>query len=307
MYAKLKPVRCSHRCWRPHRAHRSRTQTLPDPDLIRLFMEEAREELAKIEQHYPVWEQNPLESESLLIVRRSFHRSRAAGAWSTLAISVNLHGRSRICSIAWWMALCRARRRCWRRCAVRWMYCRSWSPSWIRVTSDAPTWAHSPPERTRWPEAAAVRSRLQRRRPQPASPMRRSTPRQHPHTVSRTSRSSWSTVPQCHRARTRQLRRFPSTSRMRKHSLEIDNVNLDALLDPVKIPEDLVEPPDDALRDIYARETASHVATVRAGSRANGSTVHRTCCRKRSIGPATRWSAARPWPRRATAFGWPSR
>ncbi len=53
--------------------------TLPDPDLIRLFMEEAREELVKIEHHYPIWDQNPLESEALLVVRRSFHTLKGSG------------------------------------------------------------------------------------------------------------------------------------------------------------------------------------------------------------------------------------
>ena len=53
--------------------------TLPDPDLIRLFMEEAREELAKIEHHYPIWDQNPLEGEALLVVRRSFHTLKGSG------------------------------------------------------------------------------------------------------------------------------------------------------------------------------------------------------------------------------------
>ena len=66
--------------------------------------------------------------------------------------------------------------------------------------------------------------------------------------------------------------------------------------------------PDAALREIYARETASHVGTVRAwlGARA-AHPARRTCCPKRSIAPAIRWSAARPWPKRATAYAWPNR
>jgi chemosensory pili system protein ChpA (sensor histidine kinase/response regulator) len=43
-------------------------------------------------------------------------------------------------------------------------------------------------------------------------------------------------------------------------SIEIENVDLDRLLDPVKSPEETEQ--DAALRDIYARETASHVGTV---------------------------------------------
>jgi chemosensory pili system protein ChpA (sensor histidine kinase/response regulator) len=53
--------------------------TLPDPDLIQLFVEEAKEELAKIEQQFPIWDHNPLESEALLIVRRSFHTLKGSG------------------------------------------------------------------------------------------------------------------------------------------------------------------------------------------------------------------------------------
>jgi chemosensory pili system protein ChpA (sensor histidine kinase/response regulator) len=55
------------------------TETIPDPDLIQLFVEEAKEELAKVEQQFPIWDHNPLESEALLIVRRSFHTLKGSG------------------------------------------------------------------------------------------------------------------------------------------------------------------------------------------------------------------------------------
>jgi chemosensory pili system protein ChpA (sensor histidine kinase/response regulator) len=55
------------------------TATIPDPDLIQLFVEEAKEELAKIEQQFPIWDHNPLESDALLIVRRSFHTLKGSG------------------------------------------------------------------------------------------------------------------------------------------------------------------------------------------------------------------------------------
>ncbi len=55
------------------------TATIPDPDLIQLFVEEAKEELAKIEVQFPIWDHSPLESDALLIVRRSFHTLKGSG------------------------------------------------------------------------------------------------------------------------------------------------------------------------------------------------------------------------------------
>jgi len=53
--------------------------TAPDPDLIRLFIEEAQEEVAKIQKHLPIWDLNPMESDALHIVRRSFHTLKGSG------------------------------------------------------------------------------------------------------------------------------------------------------------------------------------------------------------------------------------
>jgi chemosensory pili system protein ChpA (sensor histidine kinase/response regulator) len=50
-----------------------------DPDLVKLFIEEAREELARIQQYFPEWDQNPLEREALVTVRRSFHTLKGSG------------------------------------------------------------------------------------------------------------------------------------------------------------------------------------------------------------------------------------
>ena len=50
-----------------------------DPELVKLFIEEAREELVKIERAFPVWDQNPLEREALVTVRRSFHTLKGSG------------------------------------------------------------------------------------------------------------------------------------------------------------------------------------------------------------------------------------
>ncbi len=66
--------------------------TIPDPELTRLFIEEASEEVAKIQQRFPIWDLNPLETEALLSVRRSFHTLKGSGAWSMRVTSVNLPG-----------------------------------------------------------------------------------------------------------------------------------------------------------------------------------------------------------------------
>jgi chemosensory pili system protein ChpA (sensor histidine kinase/response regulator) len=50
-----------------------------DPELMKLFIEEAQEELGRIQRGFPVWEQNPLEREVLITVRRSFHTLKGSG------------------------------------------------------------------------------------------------------------------------------------------------------------------------------------------------------------------------------------
>jgi len=50
-----------------------------DPELVSLFIEEAREELTKIQKHFPAWEQNPLEQDGLVTMRRSFHTLKGSG------------------------------------------------------------------------------------------------------------------------------------------------------------------------------------------------------------------------------------
>ena len=50
-----------------------------DPELAKLFVEEAREELEKITRQFAIWEQNPLEQPVLAAVRRSFHTLKGSG------------------------------------------------------------------------------------------------------------------------------------------------------------------------------------------------------------------------------------
>src|SRR5215468_8061705 len=52
---------------------------LADPELMKLFIEEAQEELSKIQHGFPVWDQNPLERDSLVTVRRSFPTLKGSG------------------------------------------------------------------------------------------------------------------------------------------------------------------------------------------------------------------------------------
>jgi chemosensory pili system protein ChpA (sensor histidine kinase/response regulator) len=50
-----------------------------DPELVKLFTEEANEELAKIQRGFPAWDENPLERDALITVRRSFHTLKGSG------------------------------------------------------------------------------------------------------------------------------------------------------------------------------------------------------------------------------------
>ncbi len=50
-----------------------------DPELQALYLEEAREEVARIEQQFPFWDQNPLDAESLINLRRAFHTLKGSG------------------------------------------------------------------------------------------------------------------------------------------------------------------------------------------------------------------------------------
>ncbi len=50
-----------------------------DPELMKLFIEEANEEFTKIQQGFPVWDENPLERDALITVRRSFHTLKGSG------------------------------------------------------------------------------------------------------------------------------------------------------------------------------------------------------------------------------------
>jgi chemosensory pili system protein ChpA (sensor histidine kinase/response regulator) len=50
-----------------------------DPELLELFIEEAKEEVASIKRRLPAWQENPSNMEALITVRRSFHTLKGSG------------------------------------------------------------------------------------------------------------------------------------------------------------------------------------------------------------------------------------
>ncbi len=50
-----------------------------DPQFIELFIEEAKEEIASIQRSFPLWDENPMDLESLSVLRRSFHTLKGSG------------------------------------------------------------------------------------------------------------------------------------------------------------------------------------------------------------------------------------
>src|SRR5690606_3516972 len=50
-----------------------------DPQLLALFLEEAREEAARIAQNLPAWDQDPTQLDALVASRRAFHTLKGSG------------------------------------------------------------------------------------------------------------------------------------------------------------------------------------------------------------------------------------
>ena len=50
-----------------------------DPEFLELFIEEAKDEIAKLQQLFPRWDENPQEQDALISVRRSFHTLKGSG------------------------------------------------------------------------------------------------------------------------------------------------------------------------------------------------------------------------------------
>ena len=52
---------------------------MADPEFVQLFIEEAHENIARLQTLFPQWEHNPLDSEALRDVRRAFHTLKGSG------------------------------------------------------------------------------------------------------------------------------------------------------------------------------------------------------------------------------------
>lgn len=50
-----------------------------DPEFLELFIEEAKDEIARLNRLFPLWDQNPQDQDSLVNVRRSFHTLKGSG------------------------------------------------------------------------------------------------------------------------------------------------------------------------------------------------------------------------------------
>ncbi len=50
-----------------------------DPEFIELFIEEAKDEIAKLQRLFPLWDDNPQDQEALKNLRRSFHTLKGSG------------------------------------------------------------------------------------------------------------------------------------------------------------------------------------------------------------------------------------
>jgi chemosensory pili system protein ChpA (sensor histidine kinase/response regulator) len=50
-----------------------------DPEFVELFIEEAREEIIKLQHYFPLWDDNPQDGEALTNIRRSFHTLKGSG------------------------------------------------------------------------------------------------------------------------------------------------------------------------------------------------------------------------------------
>ncbi len=50
-----------------------------DPELLELFIDEAKDEMGSIRRTFPLWDENPMDVESLTTLRRSFHTLKGSG------------------------------------------------------------------------------------------------------------------------------------------------------------------------------------------------------------------------------------
>jgi len=60
-------------------------QERSDPELVELFIEEAKEEIASIHRQLPLWTADLKNSDALIAVRRSYHTLKGSGRMSALS------------------------------------------------------------------------------------------------------------------------------------------------------------------------------------------------------------------------------
>ena len=193
-----------------------------DPELVSLFIEEAREELTRIQKHFPAWEQNPLEQDGLITMRRSFHTLKGSG---------RMVGARDLSEFAW--AIENLLNRLLDNTLTR-------SPPILGALRDAV--AALPP----------LIDQLESGRP-PQADMASIVSRAH---------SLASTRPAPAARPPAQEVRAPVAE---KKTVAVPSPSTEATAAPVKAeaPTSTQLGSDDLLRDIYSRETAAHVATVR--------------------------------------------
>lgn len=63
-----------------------------DPEFLELFIEEAKDEIAKLQEFFPQWDENPQNADALINIRRSFHTLKGSG---------RMVGAQRIGEFAW--------------------------------------------------------------------------------------------------------------------------------------------------------------------------------------------------------------
>ena len=63
----------------PHSAAMDTDTERSDPELVEIFIEEAKEEVANIQRNLPAWQQDQENSDALIAARRSFHTLKGSG------------------------------------------------------------------------------------------------------------------------------------------------------------------------------------------------------------------------------------
>ena len=217
-----------------------------DPELVKLFIEEAHEELAKISRCFPAWDQNPMDRESLITVRRSFHTLKGSG---------RMVGARDLGEFAW---------------SIENLLNRvidntlSRSPPILELLRDA---VAALPEMIQHLETGkapqvdvtsiATRAHALAAGRQPGAAPTRAAP------VAKAQEEAAQPPPEPASSRPAAVARAASPVEVPNDEESIELLPLDAEPSSVAVAQ-RQQGPDEVLREIYARETSAHVATVRA-------------------------------------------